>query len=97
MILLFKVQKTTWLNLLLAQKLQKKMLLCFDGTKSKFYYFIDNCDNATNLVKLELKMLPINAKTLTRNKDFDNWLNFKHIQQKIMDRKGQSDKEKQNL
>lgn len=67
-------------------EIAEKMLLRFDGTKSKLYDFIDNCDNATNLVKPELKnvlfaiilsKITDNAKALIRNRDFDNWSDLK--------------------
>jgi len=63
-----------------------QMLIKFDGNKSKLYEFIDNCDKAISLVSNNLKptlfsiietKLTDNARGLTRNRSFRDWLDLK--------------------
>lgn len=70
----------------ISLEIAEKMLLRFDGTKSKLFDFIDNCDNAINLIKPELKNILFaiivskitdNAKALIRNRDFESWIELK--------------------
>lgn len=58
-------------------------LLCkFDGSKSKLFEFIDNCDQAYEIVRDEFKpmlfsviktKLTDNARAVVRNRNFENW------------------------
>lgn len=67
-------------------EIAEKMLLKFDGTKSKLYDFLDNCDSAIKLIRPELKNILFaiilskitdNAKALIRNRDFETWPDLK--------------------
>lgn len=66
--------------------LAEKMLIKFDGNKSKLLEFIDNCDKAYFLVKEGFKpalfaiietKLTDNARALTRNRTFADWASLK--------------------
>lgn len=68
-------------------ELAEKMLIKFDGTKSKLYEFIDNCEKAYSLVKTEHKpilfaiietKLTDNARAIVRNRSFDDWASLKN-------------------
>ncbi|XP_050303799.1 uncharacterized protein LOC126741437, partial [Anthonomus grandis grandis] len=70
----------------LSLELAEKMLVRFDGTKSKLYDFIDNAESAIKLVKPDCKNILFaiilskitdNAKVLIRNRDFENWNELK--------------------
>lgn len=70
----------------LSIELAEKMLIRFDGTKSKLHDFIDNCDSAIKLVKTECKdilfaiivsKITDNAKAMIRNRDFKKWQDLK--------------------
>lgn len=63
-------------------------LLCkFDGSKSKLFEFIDNCDQAYEIVKDEFKpmlfaviktKLTDNARAIVRNRNFLDWSSLKN-------------------
>lgn len=63
-------------------ELAEKMLIRFDGTKTKIHEFIDNCSKAYSLVSATHKpilfaiiqtKLTDNARVLIRNRNFENW------------------------
>lgn len=73
-------------NMSISLELAEKMLIKFDGTKSMLFEFIDNCDQAHNLVGVANQPLLLsiiktklthNARTLTRNREFANWKQLK--------------------
>lgn len=60
----------------------EKLLVKFDGNKSKFFEFIDNCDKALQLVDFKYKdilfqiiqtKLTDNARSIIRNRCFESW------------------------
>lgn len=66
----------------LSIELVKDMLIKFDGTKSKLFEFVDNCDKAFSIIKEEQKdllftlietKLTDNARSIVRNRHFDKW------------------------
>lgn len=72
-------------------ELAEKMLIKFDGTKSKLHEFLDNCDKANQLIKPELKdilfaiietKLTDNARAMVRNRSFEDW---KGLKQHLLD------------
>ncbi|KAJ8933290.1 hypothetical protein NQ314_014118 [Rhamnusium bicolor] len=71
----------------ISLELAEKMLIKFDGTKSKLFEFIDNCDKAYSLVKSEYKpvlfaiietKLTDNARSVVRNRSFESWESLKN-------------------
>ncbi|XP_050518958.1 uncharacterized protein LOC114346296 [Diabrotica virgifera virgifera] len=73
----------------LSIEIAEKLLIRFDGTKSKLYEFIDNCDKAYNLLdSIQIFNPPIllaiietkltdKARAITRNRTFDAWKDLK--------------------
>lgn len=68
-------------------EIAEKMLIKFDGNKTKLYEFIDNCDKAYNLIKTEYKeilfaiietKLTDNARSVVRNRSFEDWPSLKN-------------------
>lgn len=64
----------------------KDMLIKFDGTKSKLFEFIDNCDKANSVIKEDHKKLLFtlietkltdNARAIVRNRRFEKWSDLK--------------------
>ncbi|XP_050519475.1 uncharacterized protein LOC126893387 [Diabrotica virgifera virgifera] len=73
-------------NMSLSIEIAEKLLIRFDGTKSKLYEFIDNCDKAYNLVNPQSKAILLaiietkltdKARAITRNRTFDAWKDLK--------------------
>ncbi|XP_025829875.1 GATA zinc finger domain-containing protein 14-like [Agrilus planipennis] len=71
----------------ISLELAEKMLIKFDGSKSKLHEFIDNCDKAVSLVKPEYKNILFaiietkitdNARALIRNRTFNDWITLKN-------------------
>lgn len=68
-------------------ELAEKILIRFDGNKSKLYEFIDNCDKANKLISptqkpilfalIETKLTD-NARILIRNRNFADWPELKN-------------------
>lgn len=63
-------------------ELAEKMLIKFDGSKTKLFEFVDNCDKANSIIKPEQKAilfaiietkLTENARALIRNRTFVDW------------------------
>lgn len=64
----------------------KDMITKFDGTKSKLFEFVDNCDKANKIIKPEQKNLLFtlietkltdNARSVVRNREFRDWIDLK--------------------
>ncbi|KAJ8935656.1 hypothetical protein NQ314_012705 [Rhamnusium bicolor] len=71
----------------ISLELAEKMLIKFDGTKSKLFEFIDNCDKTYSLVKSEYKpvlfaiietKLTDNARSVVKNRSFESWESLKN-------------------
>ena len=70
----------------ISLELAEKMLTKFNGDKTKYHEFIDNCDKAIKLIKPESKATLLfiietkitdNARALIRNREFENWESLK--------------------
>lgn len=79
-------EEITETNMPISIELAEKMLIKFDGSKSKLYEFIDNCDTAYSLVKSDSKAilfaiiktkLTDNARAIARNRSFEDWPSLK--------------------
>lgn len=73
---------------MVSLEVAKDLLIKFDGTKPKLFEFIDNCDEAMNIIKTELKptlltiiktKLTDNARFLIRNREFNDWKSLKTL------------------